>query len=251
MATGGLLAGRLALVSGAGSGIGRAICQAFAKEGAILAAVDVNKNNAESTLSMLQDGPHAAFSVDISSSSEVNAMMAQIKSHFSQPLIVAVSAAGITRDHFLLKMEEKHFDRIMDINLKGTFLLNQAVGRAIRDAETKDGSIINISSISALRGNIGQANYCASKAGVIGLTKTAAKELAKFNIRVNAVLPGFIETPMTDVVPERVRDIVSLLIPLGRFGRPEEVADTCVFLASDKSRYVTGACLEVTGGLYM
>lgn len=254
MAMSGLLAGRLALITGAGSGIGKAVCQVFAREGALLAAVDVNQESAHKTIDSLPkvaDRTHHAFCADISSSGSINELMQNIQSAFKEVPTIAVNSAGITKDAMMLKMSEENFDRVIDVNLKGTFLLNQAVSRAIIGASIKNGSIVNISSIVGKVGNIGQANYAATKSGVIGLTKTAAKELAGYGIRVNAILPGFIETPMTNVVPEKVVERMKVLIPQGRLGKPEEIAEACLYLASDKSSYVTGAALEVTGGFLM
>ncbi|XP_071111617.1 (3R)-3-hydroxyacyl-CoA dehydrogenase-like [Haliotis cracherodii] len=247
----GVLAGRLAIVTGGGSGIGKTICQVFAREGAILAVVDIDKSNAEATVSGLPQGSqkHQAYTADIASSTDINAMMAQIKSQFSVLPSVAVNSAGITRDNFLMKMDEKNFDKVIDVNLKGTFLVNQAVGKCMMDGKVENGSIINISSIVGKMGNIGQGNYAASKAGVIGLTKTAAREFARFNIRVNAVLPGFIDTPMTAAVPEHLLQRAMFLVPMMKIGKSEDVADACVFLASDRSKYITGTSLEVAGGL--
>ncbi|KAL8608122.1 hypothetical protein ACOMHN_016577 [Nucella lapillus] len=248
----GMLAGRLALVTGSGSGIGRAVCQAFAKEGAAIAAADINRQNVDETVSLLDTGVASRpYEVDVSSSTSVKAMIQQVHKDFSTTPCIAVNAAGITRDDFLLKMEEKHFDEVISVNLKGTFLVNQAFGRAVADAKLKTASIVNISSIVGKTGNLGQANYAASKSGVIGLTKTAARELAKFHIRVNCILPGFIQTPMTDMVPDKVISMILFVTPLQRMGTPEEIADACVFLASEKSSYITGATLEVTGGLNM
>lgn len=150
----------------------------------------------------------------------------------------------------MMKLTEEDFDKVVNVNLKGTWLLNKAVGKAML-TDKVPGSIVNISSLVGKTGNIGQTNYAASKAGVIGITKSMAKEMGKFNIRVNAVLPGFIETPMTETVPENLMQMTKLLIPLGRLGNPEEIANTCAFLASDKSSYITGATIEVTGGLFM
>ncbi|ESO92817.1 hypothetical protein LOTGIDRAFT_190314, partial [Lottia gigantea] len=253
MSSTGLLAGRLALITGGGSGIGKSVCQAFAKEGARVVCVDINKDDALKTVEDLpKPEVHKAFNVDVSSGSDVNNLLKDIVSTFSKPPCLAVNSAGITRDTFLLKMTEKMFDEVIDVNLKGTFLINQAVGRLIAENKIENGSIINIASIIGKAGNIGQANYAASKAGVIGLTKTAAREFARFGIRVNVVLPGFIQTQMTSAVPDKiVQQVVLPQIPLARMGKPEDIADACVFLASTKSSYVTGASIEVTGGMLM
>ncbi|XP_062619276.1 estradiol 17-beta-dehydrogenase 8-like [Saccostrea cucullata] len=195
-------------------------------------------------------GDHQKYPCDVSDSASVNDLVSKIRERYSSAPHVAVNSAGITRDRTMMKLTEEDFDKVIDVNLKGTWLLNRAVGKAML-ADKVPGSIVNISSLVGKTGNIGQTNYAASKAGVIGLTKSMAKEMGKFNIRVNAVLPGFIETPMTDVVPEHLIQMTKMLIPLGRLGNPEEIANTCAFLASDKSSYITGATIEVTGGLFM
>ncbi|XP_063791820.1 (3R)-3-hydroxyacyl-CoA dehydrogenase [Pseudophryne corroboree] len=245
----------LALVTGGGSGIGRAVSQRLSLEGASVVVVDLNIDSANETLqSLSRDVPgqdHAAFAADVSRSESVNALMDEIQSRFSVPPRVAVSSAGITRDDFLLRLSEESFDSVISVNLKGPFLITQAVARAVVATGRNGGSIINIGSIVGKVGNLGQANYAASKAGVEGLTKTAAKELAKFGIRCNTVLPGVIVSPMTDKVPQKVLDKFADAVPLGRLGQPEDVADVCAFLASDDSKYITGASIEVTGGLYL
>lgn len=246
-----MLSGRLAVVTGAGSGIGRAVCRVFASEGATVIGADMNEKGMEETLAMIKDtGDHQSFQCDVSSSASVNNLLDKIKEKYSSAPQVAVNSAGITRDRTMMKLTEEDFDKVVNVNLKGTWLLNKAVGKAMLTNKVQ-GSIVNISSLVGKTGNIGQTNYAASKAGVIGLTKSMAKEMGKFNIRVNAVLPGFIETPMTETVPENLMQMTKLLIPLGRLGNPEEIANTCAFLASDKSSYITGATIEVTGGLFM
>lgn len=246
-----MLSGRLAVVTGGGSGIGRAVCRVFASEGATVIGADMNEKGMEETLAMIKDtGDHQSFQCDVSSSASVNNLLDKIKEKYSSAPQVAVNSAGITRDRTMMKLTEEDFDKVVNVNLKGTWLLNKAVGKAML-TDKVPGSIVNISSLVGKTGNIGQTNYAASKAGVIGITKSMAKEMGKFNIRVNAVLPGFIETPMTETVPENLMQMTKLLIPLGRLGNPEEIANTCAFLASDKSSYITGATIEVTGGLFM
>ncbi|BFZ05912.1 hypothetical protein BsWGS_08951 [Bradybaena similaris] len=251
MATsGGLLAGRLALVTGGGSGIGRAVCSVFAREGAVLAVADKNKSSAEQTVLSLPDpAQHTAYGTNVASASEVSKLLQEVEDKYRQVPSAAVHAAGINKDNFLLKLEEQAFDDVINVNLKGTFLVNQALARAMVKSQVKDGSIVNISSIVGKNGNIGQANYAASKAGVIGFTKTAARELARYGIRVNVVLPGFIETPMTASVPEDVTQKIVAMIGLRRMGTPEEIAEVCAFLASARSSYITGAVIDVNGGL--
>ncbi|XP_012693063.2 estradiol 17-beta-dehydrogenase 8 [Clupea harengus] len=249
------LISRLAVVTGGGSGIGRAVCQRLAAEGASLVVADRNVGSANQTLESLsrdhKGQEHMVAEVDVSARSSVESLVNSIQRRYFQPPSVCVNAAGITQDEFLLKMEEEDFDKVIQVNLKGTFLITQSFSKALVAAGAPKGSIITVGSIVGKVGNVGQANYSASKAGVQGLTRTAAKELSRFGIRCNCVLPGFITTPMTDKVPERVLSKITSLVPLGRMGDPAEVADVCAFLASDDSRYITGSCIEVTGGLFM
>lgn len=162
---------------------------------------------------------------------------------------IIVNSAGITRDGYLLKLTESDYDDVYRVNLRGTFLIIQQFAKSIVEHNVSGGSIINISSIVAKLSNVGQANYAASKAGVISLTEVAAKEFGKFGIRVNAVLPGYIDTPMVAVVPQSIKDEVVSKCPMGRMGRPQEVAEVIAFLASDQASYVNGASIEITGGL--
>ncbi|XP_042149839.1 estradiol 17-beta-dehydrogenase 8-like [Ixodes scapularis] len=246
------LAGRLALVTGGGSGIGRAVCKALSQEGARIVAADKNKQGAATTI---QDLPgaheHHALEVDVGSSDSVQTLFGDIKKLYSVPVSVVVNCAGITRDSFLLDMTEEAFDSVNTINLKGTYLVTQAAAREMVSQNVQEGSIVNLSSIIGKTGNMGQSNYAASKAGVVGFTKTVALELARHNIRCNAVMPGFIDTPMVAQVPERVMAKLLPCIPLGRKGTPEEVAEAVLFLCSPRSSYVTGSVLEVTGGMFM
>ncbi|XP_068189512.1 LOW QUALITY PROTEIN: (3R)-3-hydroxyacyl-CoA dehydrogenase [Antennarius striatus] len=249
------LLSRLTLVTGGGSGIGRAVCQRFAAEGASVVVADISEESAKDTLeslpSDLSGQGHMAAVVDVSSKDSVKTLVTSIQTHYFHPPSVCVNAAGITQDDFLLNMEEDQFDKVIQVNLKGSFLVTQAVAQALVACGAPKGSIITVGSIVGKVGNIGQSNYSASKAGVEGLTRTSAKELSRFGIRCNCVLPGFISTPMTDKVPEKVIDKMKSLVPLGRMGQPAEVADVCAFLASDDSRYITGASIEVTGGLFI
>ncbi|KAL7883062.1 hypothetical protein SRHO_G00007200 [Serrasalmus rhombeus] len=249
------LISRLAVVSGGGSGIGRAVCQRFASEGASVVVADHNKESAHKTLELLsrhyRGQEHVALEVDVSLKESVGRLVNAIQSHYFQPPSICVSAAGITQDEFLLKMEEEDFDRVIQVNLKGTFLLTQAVSSALVAAGISKGSIITVGSIVGKVGNVGQINYSASKAGVEGLTRTAAKELSKYGIRCNCILPGFIASPMTENLPEKVMSKISPLILMGRMGKPAEVADVCAFLASDDSQYITGVSIEVAGGLFI
>ncbi|XP_043939511.1 (3R)-3-hydroxyacyl-CoA dehydrogenase isoform X1 [Protopterus annectens] len=255
MAVVGKLVSRLAVVTGGGSGIGRAVCQRFALEGATVAVVDIDHKAANETLQELScDQPaqqHAAFPADVSSCDGVKDLLSAIQAKFLCVPSISVNCAGITADEFVLKMEEEAFDNVLKVNLKGTFLMTQAVSKALVASGANNGSIINMGSIVGKVGNLGQANYAASKAGVEGLTKTVAKELARYGIRCNTVLPGFIETPMTAKVPQKVLEKFSGMVPLGRLGSPADVADVCAFLASDDSSYITGTSIEVTGGLFL
>ncbi|XP_071499198.1 estradiol 17-beta-dehydrogenase 8-like [Diadema antillarum] len=257
MATGQVLAGRVAIVTGGGSGIGRAVCQLFAKNGASVVAADLTQAATEDTVASLDKTlkghgqAHRAFAADVRCRDAVQSLVAEVTATYEKPPTVLVNSAGITKDQLLLKMTEENFDDVINVNLKGTFLMSQAVSQAMVKSKVSEGSIINISSIVAKVGNMGQTNYSASKAGVIGMTKTMAKELSRFNIRCNAILPGFIETPMTDKIPEKVLQMMVQMIPLGFMGRPEDIAETCLFLASSQSSYITGASIEVTGGLGM
>ncbi|CAG9765106.1 unnamed protein product [Ceutorhynchus assimilis] len=233
----------------AGSGIGRATCQLLAKEGATVLAADKILSSAEETVKLLpQDQKHLSVQLSVENKENVKEALENAIKIYSKPPSIIVNAAGITRDNFLGKLSEEDFMEVIDVNLKGTFLIVQHFANALVKHQVGKASIINIGSIVAKYGNMGQANYCASKAGVDLLTKVASKEYAKMGIRVNTVLPGMISTPMTLAVPEKVKDKFLAMIPLGRFGQPEEVAEVILFLASDKSSYINGASIEVTGG---
>ncbi|WAM33086.1 3-oxoacyl-[acyl-carrier-protein] reductase [Caldicellulosiruptor morganii] len=246
-----LLKGKVALITGASRGIGRAIALKFAQNGA---DVVINYSSSESQAQSLKEeieklGVKAlAIKCDVSSSEEVNAMFSQIESEFGK-LDILVNNAGITKDGLILRMDEEQFDRVIAINLKGAFLCAKAAAKLM--VKQREGNIINISSVVGITGNAGQANYAASKAGIIGLTKSLAKELASRNIRVNAIAPGFIKTDMTDVLSEKVKEAMLSSIPLGRFGEADEVAGVALFLASSLSSYVTGQVIVVDGGMIM
>ncbi|NP_001171815.1 estradiol 17 beta-dehydrogenase 8-like [Saccoglossus kowalevskii] len=244
-----------AVVTGGGSGIGRAVCHRFAKEGASVAVVDINSDHAQSTANDLavthDECKHAAFTADVSSTWSVKQLTENLLRSYKNTPTILVHSAGITKDSFMVKMDEKSFDDVISVNLKGTFLVTQAITKLMIDNKIKHGSIITMASISGRVGNLGQCNYSASKAGVEGFTKTIAKELARHDIRCNTVVPGWIQTPMTEAVPEKVMTKHLGMVPLGRLGQPEDVADVCLFLASEKSSYITGASIEVTGGLFM
>ncbi|XP_018495770.1 estradiol 17-beta-dehydrogenase 8 [Galendromus occidentalis] len=247
------ITGKLAVVTGGASGIGRAVCQALARNGFRCVVADLNLEDAKKTSDILEktaDGKHSAVEVDVSNGSSVASLFAKVKEFHSMPANVVVNCAGITRDGFLLDMSETQFDQVVNVNLKGTFLITKHGAQEMIAAQIP-GSIVTISSVIGKTGNIGQTNYAASKAGVVGFTKSAAQELAKFNIRCNSVLPGFIDTPMIATVPEKVMSKVEGSIPLRRRGTPDEVAEVVHFLASENSSYMTGSIIEVTGGLFM
>lgn len=247
-----LLTGRLALITGGGSGIGRAVCIALAKEGAKVIVSDIDGDAAETTVKKFLGGNKHVFKhVDVTSADSVTQLFTQVKEECGAAPQILVNCAGITRDAFMLKMSEKMFDDVISVNLKGTYLMTQAASHLMVQEKVPDGSIINVSSVVGKVGNMGQCNYAASKAGVEGFTKSVAKEMAKYGIRCNAVMPGFIDTPMVATVPEKVIDAMKKQIPLGRMGKPEEIADACMFLASPRSSYITGTIIQVSGGLYM
>lgn len=244
----GPLAGRLALVTGAGSGIGRVTSKLLSRDGAVVVAVDRNLNAAEETVKSLNTkNDSMAFEMDVSSSESVSQVVQALIAKYQRPPQIVVNSAGITRDNFILKMSEDDFDAVINVNLKGTWLMLQQFGRAMVDHNIT-GSMINVSSIVARTGNMGQSNYSPSKAGVEAMTKVVAREFGRYNIRVNAVVPGFIETPMTETIPQKVKDMVIMQCALRRFGKPEEIAEVIAFLASDKSSYINGTSIEVTGG---
>ncbi|XP_056638305.1 estradiol 17-beta-dehydrogenase 8 [Diorhabda sublineata] len=245
------LVGKLALVTGGASGIGRATCRIFSKEGASVIVADRDPKGIKDTLDIINDKSkekHLGVELDVTKSTSINNTLEKSLEKFSKPPSIIVNCAGITRDNFILKLSEEDFDQVINVNLKGTFLIIKTFANAIVEHGIQSGSIINISSIVGKYGNIGQSNYTASKAGVELLTKTASKEFAKLGIRVNAVFPGMIKTNMIQSVPDKVKDRFRSMIPMGRFGEPEEIAEAITFLASDKSSYITGASIFVTGG---
>ncbi len=239
----------VALVTGGSRGIGKVISLNLAKAGFDVAiCYSGNEAAALETVTECKEQGVQAISVkaDVSNIDDVNAMFEEVKSSLGA-VEVLVNNAGITKDGLLIRMSEADFDSVIDINLKGTFLCTKA---AIKDMmKARHGRIINITSIVGVEGNPGQANYCASKAGIIGFTKSVAKEYGTKGITVNAVAPGFIQTAMTDKLPENVKEAYLKQIPLGRFGQPEDIANVVEFLASEKAAYVTGQVVEVTGGM--
>lgn len=246
-----LLKDKVAVVTGAGRGIGRGIALALAREGAM---VIVNYNGsaqraAEVVNSIEENGGQAvAIQCNVSDFEAAKEFYANVVKEYGK-IDILVNNAGITKDNLVMKMSEEEFQSVIQTNLAGTFHGVKFVSRPMM--KQRCGRIINIASVSGVIGNMGQANYSASKAGVIGLTKSMAKELAARNITVNAIAPGFIETEMTDVLSDSVKEAAVSTIPLGKFGQVEDIAEAVVFLASDKARYITGQVLCVDGGIAM
>lgn len=246
-----MLRGKIAVVTGAGRGIGRAIALQFAEYGAkVVINYKKSLSQVEELLQTIRElgGEAIAVQADISKEEEAKFLIDEAVKKY-QRLDILVNNAGINKDNLLIKMTEEEFDAVMDINLKGTFFCMKHAAKVM--LKQRSGKIINISSVAGVTGNIGQANYAASKAGVIGITKSAARELARKGITVNAVAPGFIKTDMTDALPERIKEASIAAIPLGRFGDVNEVAGTVCFLASEAANYITGQVLCVDGGMVM
>lgn len=245
------LEGKTAIVTGASRGIGRSIAIELAKNGAnVVVNYSGNEEKAKETAKEVEASGAKAlvFRADVSNADDVQAMLKETISTFGG-IDILVNNAGITKDNLLMRMKENDWDQVMDINLKSVFLTTKAVARPMM--KQRKGKIINVSSIVGVMGNAGQANYVASKAGVIGLTKTSAKELAPRGINVNAVAPGFIETDMTGELGEDVQTSMKQMIPLERFGQPEDIAKAVVFLASDDADYITGQTIHIDGGMVM
>ncbi|MGO8989314.1 MAG: 3-oxoacyl-[acyl-carrier-protein] reductase [bacterium] len=244
------LTGKVALVTGAAQGIGRAIALLLARNGADIVVSDINLEKAEETAKEIRAiGPKAtAVRVDVSNLSDVERMVEAIIEKLAK-IDILVNNAGITRDKLILRMTEEDWDAVLGVNLKGTFNCTKTVIRHM--AKQRSGKIVNIASVVGEMGNAGQANYSASKAGVIGLTKTIAREYAQRGINVNAIAPGYIETPMTDALPEKAKEELKKLIPMERLGKPEDVAEAVLFLVCEESSYITGQVLNVNGGIYM
>lgn len=244
-----MLKNKIALITGAGHGIGRAIAIALAKEGA---EVVINYNGSEERAKEVKQtieengGKASIYKCNVSDFVACEAMIKDIVKEYGH-LDILVNNAGITKDGLIMKMKEEDFDSVLNVNLKGTF--NTIRHSARQMLKQRSGKIINISSVSGILGNVGQANYAASKAGVIGLTKTMARELGSRGITVNAIAPGFVDTEMTEVLSEEIRENACKQIILGRFGKPEDIANTAVFLASDKADYITGQVISVDGGM--
>ncbi|SHH80420.1 3-oxoacyl-ACP reductase FabG [Sporanaerobacter acetigenes] len=241
------LEGKVAIITGAGSGIGRATSIKFAQEGAKVVVVDVNVDGINETVKEIEQigGVARGYKMDVTNRSEIEEVVEKTVKEFGK-LDVLVNNAGITKDSTLKKMTEEQWDAVININLKGVFNCGQVA--ALQMIEQKSGVILNAASVVALYGNFGQTNYAAAKFGVVGMTKTWAKELGRKGIRVNAVAPGFIRTPMTAGMPENVLKGMEESTPLGRLGEAEEIANAYAFLASEEASYITGTVLSVDGG---
>ncbi len=241
---------KVAVVTGASRGIGRSISLALAAEGAKIVAVDLNLDDTEKVAEEIRALGAEALAVkgNVTVSEDAERMIDAAVEKFGR-VDILVNNAGITRDGLLLRMKDEDWDAVLSVNLKGAFVCSRAAAKVM--AKQRSGRIINIASVVGQMGNAGQANYCASKAGLIGLTKSNARELAKRNITVNAVAPGFIATAMTDALPEKVRQELAAQIPLERLGTAEDIANAVVFLAAERSGYITGQVIGVNGGMYM
>ncbi len=246
----GVLDGKVAMVTGAARGIGRAIAEELARNGADLVLCDLQEDWLKDTADAISGiGQKAVcIGVDVSNADDVNAAVAKAIEACGQ-VDVLVNNAGITKDGLLIRMSEEDWDAVLSVNLKGTFLFTKAMAKPMM--KKRAGAIVNVASIIGLIGNAGQCNYAASKAGVIALTKSSAKELAARGIRVNAVAPGFIESKMTDVLTDDVKNRMLDAIPLKSFGTPNDVARAVLFLSSDNASYITGQTLTVSGGMVM
>ncbi len=245
------LTGKVALVTGASRGIGQATAIELAKAGADVVVNFIgNEAVAQETVDAIEALGRKAIKIkaDVGNAEDVQAMVDEAVAAFGH-IDILVNNAGITRDGLLIRMKDSDWDDVLNINLKGVYLVTKAVAKLM--VKQRAGRIINMTSVSGVIGNVGQANYAAAKAGVIGFTKTCAKELAARGITVNAVAPGFIETAMTDVLPEKIKEGIAATVPFGRMGQPEEIASVVTFLASDFASYITGQVLNVDGGMVM
>jgi 3-oxoacyl-[acyl-carrier protein] reductase len=244
------LNGTIALVTGAAQGIGRDIALGLAKDGADVAICDVNLESAQKTAGDIEamGRKSLALKANVAASADVTAMIDQVVEKFGR-IDVLVNNAGITRDGLIIRMKDEDWDLVLSINLKGAFLCTKTALKHM--TKQRSGTIINIASIVGAMGNAGQANYVASKAGLIGLTKTIAREYANRNVTANAVAPGFIDTAMTKALSDQVRADLAKQIPLGRLGSSEDVANAVRFLASPAAAYITGQVIHVNGGMYM
>jgi len=244
------LKGKVSLVTGAAQGIGQSIAIKLAQEGSDIVIVDIDKEKAEATAQQIKKLGRGAYvyKIDVSNYQQVEDLVDQGIEKWGG-VDILVNNAGVTRDNLLLRMKEEDWDLVIKINLKGAFNFSKVISKFM--VKKRAGNIVNIASVIGLIGNVGQANYAASKAGLIGLTKSLAKELAPRNIRVNAIAPGFIQTSMTERLSEEVKAEMLKLIPLKRIGQAEEVANLVAFLVSEDSSYITGQVINIDGGMVM
>ncbi len=244
------LQGKVALITGGAQGIGKAIALLFAREGAAVVAADINLEKARQTCREVESLGGGALAVggNVADAKQAEAMVQEAIQRFGR-LDILVNNAGITRDQVLLRMKEEDWDLVMAVNLKGAFQCTKAALRFF--LKQKSGKVVNIASVTGQMGNAGQANYAASKAGLIGFTKSIAREYASRNIQVNAVAPGFIDTAMSQAIPQKGRELLVQQIPMERLGTPEDVAEAVLFLASGAADYITGQVLNVNGGMHM
>jgi len=239
---------KVAIVTGGSRGIGKQICLRLAREGAKIAIFDIEEASLKEVAAQIKDigSEVLPLGVDISNFEKVDRAVKKVIDRFERTDIL-VNNAGVNEDKLLLRMREEDWDKVLQVNLKGTFNCLRAVIRTM--VKQREGRVINISSVIGLRGNIGQANYAASKAGIIGLTKSVAKEVGRYGITVNAIAPGFIDTSMTEKLQEKEKEKFISQIPAGRMGKPEEVANLVSFLASDEAGYITGEVIKIDGGM--
>jgi 3-oxoacyl-[acyl-carrier protein] reductase len=244
------LKGQIAVVTGAGQGIGAAITLVLARKGATVIGTDINDKGVACINEMLaaEGAPGKGIILDVRSAEQIEAGIESIEKEYGS-ISILVNNAGITRDNLAMRMKDEEWDAVIDTNLKAVFRMSRAVMRGMMKARA--GRIINIASVVGYAGNAGQANYCASKAGVAGMSRSLARELGSRNITVNCVAPGFIDTAMTKALEEKQRAALTVNIPLGRLGQPEDIAAAVGFLASPEAAYITGTTIHVNGGMYM
>ena len=241
---------KVAIITGAARGIGFSIAEMLSEHGATSIIIDLSQEAVDAAIQQIDDMGNRAigFAADVTNSDEIASIFKEIHKKFGK-IDILINNAGITKDGLLMKMKESDWDAVMNVNLKGTFICTQKVCRYMM--KSRSGVILNIASVVGLMGNAGQANYAASKGGIIAFTKSSAKEFASRNIRVNSIAPGFIQTEMTDKLPQEIIDTYSAAIPLSRLGTAKDVANLCVFLASEEAGYITGQTIQVDGGLIM